>query len=329
MSRREIEEVLRSVDVVRVIGAGFVAYSQGRAVVPPPGEMVFRDPPGDVHVKYGYLVGDEYFVVKVASGFYDNPKLGLPSSNGLMLLFDLGTGQPRCVLLDEGYLTDVRTAATGAIAARHLAPREVRRIGVLGAGTQAKLQLCHLKTVTNCRSLVAWSRDEQRLARYGAEMGREGFSVRTTLDVGDVAACDLIVTTTPATTPLIFANRVNEGTHITAVGSDTPDKQELDPALLARADLVVADAIVQCTVRGEISHALRAGLLEKGDITDLGNVVAGRSPGRTSPQQMTVADLTGLAVQDLQIAKAVHAAISSADDSLTRHPPTEREERGQ
>lgn len=137
------------------------------------------NPPGDVHLKYGYIQGDAYYVIKIASGFYENQKLGLPSSNGLMLLFCQKTGELLSILLDEGYLTDLRTATAGAIAAKYLAPRKVNCIGIVGTGTQARLQLRNLKRITDCRNVIVWG----------------------------------------------------------------PHKQELDPAILHKADLVVADSI--------------------------------------------------------------------------------------
>ena len=190
----QIRRVLDDIDLEQEIAAGFVAYSRGEAVVPPVGELVMEDPPGDVHIKYGYLTRGESYVIKVASGFYDNPKRGLPSSNGLMLVFDQQTGRPTAILLDEGYLTDLRTAAAGAVAARHLAPHPVERIGVLGTGIQARLQVDHLRPVTECRKLLAWGRSDASLDLYRREVGTLGFEVETTRDAGEVvAACDLIV----------------------------------------------------------------------------------------------------------------------------------------
>ena len=152
----QIKAALKGVDVIEIIEAGFVAYSKGKVVVPPVGEMIFTDPPGDVHIKYGYIQGDDYYVIKIASGFYDNPKLDLPSGSGLMLVFSQKTGQPECILLDEGYLTDVRTAAAGAVVAKYLAPKIVNRIGILGAGIQGRLQLEYLAPITDCREVTIW-----------------------------------------------------------------------------------------------------------------------------------------------------------------------------
>jgi ornithine cyclodeaminase len=278
------------------------------------GELLLEG--GDVHIKYGYIKDDEYYVIKVASGFYNNPSLGLPSGNGLMLLFRQETGELAGALFDEGYLTDVRTAVAGAIAARYLAPKNIRRIGIVGTGTQARLQLQYTAGVTECRDVLAWGRGQDRLEQYRADMSRAGFEVDTTMDAAEVAkTCDLIVTTTPATRPLLRAGDVRPGTHITAVGSDTPHKQELDSAILARAHAVVADSVEQCLVRGEIHKAIEAGHIDRDGLVELGDVIAGRARGRSAGDQITVADLTGVAVQDIKIAEAVYTAVAKRSDS--------------
>jgi ornithine cyclodeaminase len=314
-----IKAAVAGVDLLPIIEAGFVAYSRGRATVPPVGELILHDPPGEVHIKYGYLRGGDHYVIKVASGFSDNPQRGLPSGDGLMLLFSQQTGQPELLLLDRGYLTDLRTAVAGAICARHLAPALVTRIGIVGTGVQARLQLRHLAGVTTCRNVLAWGRSPDKLAAYQSEMTAAGFHVKTARSPAELTAtCNLIVTATAARAPLLFADQVRPGTHITAVGSDTPDKQELDPGILARADRVVADSISQCKIRGEIAHALRAGAVQESALVELGNVISGDAPGRTEPYQITVADLTGVAVQDIQIAEAVYHALQP--NSQPNHP---------
>jgi len=307
----QIEAALERLDPLAEMEAAFRAYSDGRAVVPPVGELRFEDPPGDVHVKCGYVKGEEHYVVKIASGFSANPERGLPSGDGLMLLFRQETGELDALLLDRGKLTDLRTAAAGAVCARHLAPSEVERIGILGTGAQARSQVRLLRGVVACERVLAWGRRAKALEAYREEMTAEGFEVETTLDAREVAAsCDLIVTATPATEPLLEAEWIRPGTHLTAVGSDTRGKQELEAAVLARADLVVADSLAQCRERGEIAHALAAGLLREDEVVELGALLAGRARGRTSDEEITVADLTGVAVQDVRIASAVLRALA-------------------
>jgi ornithine cyclodeaminase len=305
----QIRAVLPELDLVEAIEDGFTAYSAGRAVVPPVGELLLEK--GEVHIKYGYLNEDDYYVIKIASGFYGNPDLGLPSGNGLMLLFSQRTGAAVALLLDEGHLTDLRTAVAGAIAAKYLAPKNVERIGILGTGTQARLQLLHLDSVSDCRKVLVWGRGEEQLSCYRHEMEERGFAVETTVNAADLLrSCNLVVTTTPATEPLLHAADLRSGTHITAVGSDTAHKQELDAAILRRADTVVADSIPQCLLRGEIHKALESGDVGKDELGELGDIISGKITGRTSDEQISVADLTGLAVQDLKIAAAVYEALA-------------------
>ena len=152
----QIKLALEGVDLMPLIEEGFVAYSDGRSVVPPVGELVFKNPPGDVHIKYGYIQGDEYYCIKIASGFYENEKLGLPGGSGMMLLFRQQTGESVCVLHDEAYLTDIRTAVAGAISAKLLAPEDVSTIGVIGTGVQARLQVEHLDGVVVCKEVAVW-----------------------------------------------------------------------------------------------------------------------------------------------------------------------------
>ena len=307
----EIKEVLKTIDPIQAIEEGFVAYSQGKVVVPPIGEMIFEDPPGDAHIKYGFIKGDDYYVVKIASGFYDNPKIGLPCSNGLMLLFSQKTGELQCIFLDQGYLTNVRTAAAGAVAAKYLAPRNVRRIGIFGAGLQGRMQLEYLRSVTECREAMVWGINQQELDEYKKDMEPLNFSIQTTMEEEDIAStCNLIVTCTPSKKPLLKAEQIREGTHITAMGSDTPEKQELDPAILKKADRVVVDSITQVLERGESFHAMKAGTIKKEDLVELGSVIKNKELQRSSEDEITLTDLTGVAVQDVQISKAVWEAIS-------------------
>ncbi len=306
-----IAAMLPQIDLLPIIEAGFVAYSEGRAVVPQVGELTFEDPPGDVHIKYGYLRGGAYYVIKIASGFYDNPNRGLPSNNGMMLLFSQETGQTLGLLLDGGLLTEARTGVAGAIAARYCAPDPVTCIGIVGSGNQAHWQLKYLAEVTDCRRVMVLGRTPARVEGFCAEMEGAGYSVDVASGGAELgAACNLIVTTTPAARPWLQASDIRPGTHITAVGADTPHKQELDTAILARADLVVADSITQCLERGEIAHAVRNGSLAAESLVELGDVIAGRAAGRTAPEQVTVVDLTGVAVQDLKIAAAVYEAFA-------------------
>jgi len=304
VSLDEIKTVLPKVDLISDIETGFASYSRGEVVVPPVGEMHFESPPGDVHIKYGYINNDEIYVIKIASGFFQNTDMGLPNGNGMMLVFNQKTGQPIAILQDEAYLTDVRTAVAGAICAKYISPKKVGGIGIVGTGVQAKMQLEYLKDIIDCRKAIVWGRSEASLLKYVADMKDSEFDIAITQNIDDVVdGCQLIVTCTPAETPLI--SRVNPGTHITAMGSDTLSKQELDSSILLEADLVVADSKSQCEIRGEIHQAIKSDRFSMDTVVELGEIINGDKEGITSEKQITVADLTGVAVQDIQISKAV------------------------
>ena len=302
----QIKEILKSVDVIQAIEDGFVAYSEGKVVVPPVGEMIFENPPGDAHIKYGFIKEDNYYVIKIASGFYDNPKIGLPGNDGLMLIFDQKTGELRSILLDRGHLTNVRTAAAGAVVAKYMAPQNVERVGIFGAGIQGRMQLQYLSKVLKCRKAMVWGLNQDEVDAFKRDMEDEGFQVQTSLDPEQIASCcNLIVTCTPSKSPLLMVGNIRKGTHITAMGSDTSEKQELDTAILVKADRIVVDSIPQVMNCGESFKAMQAGVIKKENLVELGNVIAQPVLRRSSDDEITIADLTGVAIQDIQISKAV------------------------
>ncbi len=305
----EIKDVIQknsAVDLIQAIEEGFVMYSRKKVVVPPVGYLGFKHPPGDVHIKYGYIEGDEYYVIKIASGFYNNPSLGLNTGNGMLLLFSQKTGETLSILLDEGYLTDIRTAAAGAVAAKYLAPSKVSAIGIVGTGTQARLQLEYLKPVTPCREVIVWGRSEEKLSIFKNDPLLKDFSITTTTDIQYLSnGCNLIVTTTPSRKALLMSAHIRPGTHITAMGADADGKQEIDPLLFAKADIIVADSKDQCIDHGDCFYAVTGGIVDPSKIVELGQVIENKNLRRTNYDQITVADLTGVAIQDIQITKYV------------------------
>ena len=303
VSLDRIKSVLPKLDLIKEIEAGFIAYSEGMIVVPPVGELSFESPPGDVHIKYGYIKEDDVYVVKIASGFYANKNIGLPTGNGMMLVFKQSTGQPVAILHDECYLTDVRTAVAGAVAAKYLSPSNVKIIGIVGTGVQARLQLRYLKDIVNCRNVIVWGRNQKALLRYEKEMSMYEYQITTTTNMSDIVEhCQLIVTCTPSERSLI--NAVRPGTHITAIGSDTVSKRELSSDVMLQADMIVTDSKDQSRIRGEIYQVLKDGNSLDG-ITELGQIISGKIEGRVCQEHITIADLTCVAVQDIQISKAV------------------------
>jgi len=305
LNRAAIENLIEGVDLSSLIVKGFIAYSKGKVVVPPIGELTFKDPPGDVHIKYGYIKGDRYYVIKIASGFWENDKYGIPNGQGMMLLFNQKTGQPEALLHDEAILTDIRTAVAGQICASSMA-NEINCIGVIGTGVQARLQVEYLQSITQCRDIAVWGRNSDKVRKYKKDMEGKGFIVTIKSTVKDVCkVCNLIITTTASKDPIIFKKDLQPGTHITAVGADAVGKRELGDGVINLANTVVADSLVQCIERGEISYALSKNEIKKDQICELGHILSGKSVGRKNINHITIADLTGVAVQDVQIATAV------------------------
>ena len=307
-NRIEIKNILKETTpdtLIEYMEEAFTLYSSGLAVLPPVGTLTFNSPPGDMHIKYGYVQGDSHYVVKIASGFYENPSLGLSSSNGLNLVFSQKTGVLETILLDEGLLTDIRTAVAGAIVSKYLAPKKVKAIGIMGSGIQARLQLEYLKSVVDCQKVFVWGRSDEKLQAYKNDMTSKGYDIITTQDSRLIGReCNLIITTTPSTSPIFFEEDLQKGTHITAVGADTTGKQELDITILERANLIVLDSAQQCQVHGEIHKAFQKNLLVKQRLVELGEIISSGGYLRRD-EDITIADLTGIATQDIQISKFI------------------------
>jgi ornithine cyclodeaminase len=307
-SRAEIERVLRPSEVIAAMEQAFVAYSRGEAVIPPVGQMEFEDPPGDCHIKYGYLKEGTTFTVKIATGFWKNPDRGLPSSNGVVLVFSKRTGELLTIFEDEGRLTDLRTAAAGAVAAKYLAPAEIDWIGIIGAGTQAKLQLEYLREVTSCRRVLVWARSAERSRAFHVE----GFHIEIATTVRELAAlARLIVTTTSSHEWLLGFRDIHPGTHITAVGADGGGKQELEASLFKLANIVAVDSRSQCSRYGDTLFALDRGFVRREGLFELGEVITDPTI-RRQPEDVTIADLTGVAVQDIAIADLALARLEGS-----------------
>lgn len=306
-TKNEIEQAIDIPFLMQEIEAGLRLASEGKTISAPVSFMHFEFPKGDVHIKSGAFLNGEMYVVKIASGFYENPFLGLPSSNGSMLLFSQKTGELITILLDEGRLTDLRTGLAGAIAAKYFAPPTIIKIGIIGTGTQAKEQLFHLQDVTPCRNALVWGRDQLKAKKFASDPCLKAFNITVSQTIEEITqTCNLIVTTTPSSTPLLFGYQLRPGTHITAVGADDVDKQELDKTVFGCADLIIVDSLSQCSSYGDLSHAKNVNL---DSVIELGKWL--QDPRERQPHWITVADLTGLAIEDLQVAKAVYTNLKS------------------
>jgi ornithine cyclodeaminase len=297
LRRDDVERALGMAACIDAVEAAFVAYSSGRAQLPGVIHLDVPEAGGEIHVKAGHLNGAPAYAVKVASGF-----AGAAGSviDGLVLVFDATTGAPLAFLLDGGYLTDLRTGAAGGVAARWLAPERVGRVAVVGTGIQARRQVEALRVVRPGGFEVrVWGRDPAKAAAAAQAVGG-----RAVAEIEEtVRDADVVITCTASRTALVESSWVRAGAHVTAVGSDGVGKQELDPELLRRADLLVVDSLAQCRMIGELQHAPD----QAGRAVELGALVSAGRKVRSRDAMLTVCDLTGVGVQDVAAANAVLA----------------------
>ncbi|MDX8455641.1 cyclodeaminase [Mesorhizobium sp. VK9D] len=308
--------VTLDLDAVACIENAFRALATLPVAMPPILRLDIPEHRGEVDVKSAYVPGIDGFAVKISSGFFDNPKLGLPSGGGMMVLLSAKTGVVEALLLDNGYLTDIRTAAAGAVAARHLSREDSTVAAIFGAGLQAGLQLEALRLVRPIAEARIWARDAAKAEATAARLREKlGIMVRAEPDAANAAAgADIIVTTTPSTEPLIKPGFVSAGQHITAMGSDAEHKNEIAPAILRMADLYVADSAKQTRRLGELHHAIEAAVFAAdAEVTELGQIIAGDRHGRRTASDITIADLTGTGVQDTAIATLARDRARAAD----------------
>ncbi|HTV71037.1 MAG TPA: ectoine utilization protein EutC [Rhizobiaceae bacterium] len=306
-------------DAVACVESAFRALATLPVAMPPIMRLDIPEHRGEVDVKTAYVPGIDGFAIKISPGFFDNPKLGLPSLNGMMVLLSAKTGLVEALLLDNGYLTDVRTAAAGAVAAKHLSRTDASVAAIFGSGAQARLQLEALTLVRPIKEARLWARDHAKAEAAAQELARSLKIVVTV--VADpskaVKGADIIVTTTPAEKPILLVGWLQPGQHVTAMGSDSEHKNEIEPAVLKRA-VYVADSLKQTRRLGELHHAITAGVAKETDqFAELGGVIAETATGRRSPDDITLADLTGTGVQDTAIATLARDRARAASAGAT------------
>ncbi|MBH8596498.1 cyclodeaminase [Thermoactinomyces sp. CICC 10523] len=312
---REIREVVQINNrAIAVVEEGFTSLATQKVAMPPIMRVDVPENNGEVDVKTAYIPGWDQFAIKVSSGFFNNYQKGLPSLSGMMLLMNTETGIPEAVLLDNGYLTDVRTAAAGAIAAKYLARENPDTVGVIGAGAQARYQMMALKQVRNFKRIMVYGPTQSRVEQYAKEMEEMlGVKVKIARSPEEVVKeSEVVVTTTPSRSPVIKAEWLHPGLHITAMGSDAEHKQELEASVFSQADLLVCDVKSQCFRLGELHHGLEQGTISReSEIVELAEITSGMKSGRTDERQITVCDLTGTGVQDTAIAVFAYDQLSA------------------
>ncbi len=314
-SKKDIQQVIKlNGTVISEIENAFTALQTKKVTMPPIMSINIPSSNGEVDIKSAYIEGYDSFAVKLSSGFFDNPKLGLPSANGMMILIDTTTGEPKAILVDNGLLTDIRTAAAGAVAAKHLTREDSRTVAIIGTGSQAKYQLEALSKVRPITQVFVYGRNSERAQQYKSFVEKK---LNVQVDVKEtpseaVRNSDVIITTTPATEPVLKAEWLHAGQHITAMGSDAPHKQELENDVIKNADLVVCDVKEQSMMLGELRTIPNEEILDQ--VHELGEITSGQKPGRTNDQQLSVCDLTGTGVQDTQIARYAWKLLNSKED---------------
>jgi len=307
LAQGDVRRLLSTADALTAVREAFIALDRGRAIMPQPLELHLPDRDGELHVKGACLVDAPVFSVKTVCGFYRNRELGLPVTDGMTIVYDAATGMLRTLILDGGLLTQLRTAAAGALAAELLARPDARTAAVIGTGSQARHQVRALLAVRRIREIAVYGRNREAVGRYVADMSKADVRVVPAATVSDaVAGADIVITATPATRPLLRPEWLAPWAHVTAVGSDMPHKQELYPEILAAADKYVPDSTEAAARCGELHHAIESGAFAIGSVYgELAALASGRLPGREREDELTVADLTGLGIQDAAVAALV------------------------
>lgn len=320
LQQAQLKEILPfNMDVIACIEDAFHALASKAIVMPPILRMDMVESNGEVDVKTAYIPGVDSFAIKVSPGFFNNPKIGLPSLNGLMILLSAKTGLLECMLLDNGYLTAIRTAAAGAVASKYLARADAHKIAIIGAGEQAALQLQAACFVRDIHQAKVWAPQLNKAQAFAAIQSKKldiAITASETIKQASFDA-DIIITTTPSNQPLIQLEHLRPGLHITAMGSDAEHKNELAPQVVQTADLYVCDRHAQTSKLGELHHAIKNGLINTDQtMPELGQIIAGQIKGRQNNDAITICDLTGTGIQDTAIAnmayqKALHSGIGS------------------
>ncbi len=301
-----IEATVQPHDILDTVRGALIAHAEGRTTVPPPIHLAFPESDADCHVKAGWVQGADDFAVKIASGSYRNAERGLPTNHGLVVVLSATTGQVRAILDDGGRLTAWRTAAAGALVSDAMARPEAATVGVFGTGEQAELQVAWLALLRPVNAVLVHGRDVGRAAALCERLAGHGLAAQPA-SAAESAAADIVITTTPATVPVLAAEDVQPGAHVTGIGTDMPHKNELPASLFARAAVIATDDHDQCLHHGDFGQAVRAGVVGADADIAVGDVL--RSGVRRSAGDITIADLTGIGAVDAAVASRVVAAL--------------------
>lgn len=307
LSSTDVITLLTIDECIAAVELAFRLHGEGRTA--PPAVLGVHVSNGGFHIKAGVLsLSRNYFAAKVNANFPENPaRFALPTIQGMILLCDADNGSP-LALLDSGDITAFRTAAATAVASKHLARPDSRVVTVCGCGIQGRAQVAALLRMFPLETVFAHDKTRERALDFERELTANlNIPVTVTDELADcIRRSDICVTCTTAQEPLISGNEVRPGTFIAAVGADNPHKQEIHPALMGRSK-IVCDVIEQCAAMGDLHHALVAGTIRIESVhAELGEIVAGRKPGRQSAEEVIVFDSTGMALQDVATAAIVY-----------------------
>jgi ornithine cyclodeaminase len=307
----QIEEVINTSEIIDAIENGFKLLDENKVVLGPVAHLSLPDS-AIFHGKYGYVKGDSIFVMKAGCYVPKNKLRGDSSIKSSMQIFDIATGELKALLLDQGLLTNLRTAAAGAVSAKYLSRENVDSIGIIGTGTQARLQLRYILEVLKTKKVIIWGRNPSHANEFKTEISKDLSDI--TLEVAGEAktVCEnseLIITTTSATDPIVKSEWIKSGTTIIAVGADASGKQELDSRLVSDAELLITDLKSQCLDHGEISHAYNSGFITESTPRNLGNIINDSNFMRNE-SDIAIIDLTGVAIQDIQITKLIYKKLT-------------------
>jgi len=306
LTQEEVKSVMDMHSDMQVVERAFRQHGLGKVQMPPKSYLYYTAYNGDLRTMPAYLEEEDITGVKIVNVHPGNPALGLPTVMALIVLISPQTGAP-IAIMDGTYLTDIRTGAAGGIAAKYLARKDSKVIGLVGAGNQARTQLEALSEVFEPELVKVTSRTKESCEQFIREAADIiSCEIRYEETIENVCDCDILVTTTPTRKPIVKAQWIKEGTHINAIGADAVGKEELDPELIIRSKIVVDD-IVQALHSGEVNVPLFKHYISENDIhAQLGEVIVGLKPGRTSEEEITIFDSTGLAIQDVASAHLVY-----------------------
>jgi ornithine cyclodeaminase/alanine dehydrogenase len=303
LTQSEVKSCLSMKEAIDAVRIAYSAFAKGRVQMPSVQHLDVHKHNGEVDVKSGFVEDFGLIGTKIASGFYENLKKGFPPGIAVIVLLDLETSMPLAIM-DGTHITAFRTGAAGAVAAQVLAREDSRNVGILGAGTQGRMQLLALQEIFDIQNVKIWDIERSLAVQYAKEIQVDVQVVDSPEQV--VPDSDILVTATPSRKALIGADVIKDGLHINAIGADGPGKQELDPAIMTKASKIVVDSLAQCRRIGEIQHALSEGLISESSIhAEIGEILNNDKVGRETDEEITVFDATGLSAQDIAAAKIV------------------------